>query len=92
MSTDWLYNDLWRAHVSWLTPRWVDTFGMGRQDFDAVRWLDQLQAAHYQTIIFYAKFHDGQCTFRSCYIRQMRWPQEKRNDGHITFGFSRYCG
>jgi alpha-L-fucosidase len=56
---------LWRAHVSWVTPGWVDTFLGGRKDFDAVRWLDRIQAAHYQTLIFYTKFHDGLCTFRS---------------------------
>lgn len=63
----WLSHDLWRAHVSWITPGWVDTCEEGRKDFDAVRWLDQIQAAHYQTLIFYAKFHDGHCTFRSRY-------------------------
>jgi alpha-L-fucosidase len=64
---DWLSNDLWRAHVSWLTPGWVDTCEGGRSDFDAARWLDQIQSAHYQTLIFYTKFHDGHCTFSSKY-------------------------
>jgi alpha-L-fucosidase len=67
MSMDWLYNDLWRAHVSWISPGWVDACEGGRKDFDAVRWLDQLQSAHYKTLIFYTKFHDGHCTFRSRY-------------------------
>jgi len=65
MSMDWLDHDLWRAHVSWITPAWVDALEDGRADFDAVRWLDQIQSAHYQTLIFYTKFHDGHCNFRS---------------------------
>jgi hypothetical protein len=64
---DWLSRDLWRAHVGWITPGWVDTYDQDRKDCDAVHWLDQIQAAHYQTLIFYAKFHDGHCTFRSRY-------------------------
>lgn len=67
MNADWLKDDLWRAHVSWVTPGWVDTCAEGRKVFDAVRWLDQIQAAHYQTLIFYTKFHDGHCTFQSRY-------------------------
>jgi hypothetical protein len=67
MSMEWLDHDLWRAHVSWITPGWVDTLPEDRADFDAVRWLDQIQAAHYQTLIFYTKFHDGRCTFHSRY-------------------------
>ena len=63
----WLDHDLWRAHVSWVTTGWVGAREGGRKDFDAVRWLDQIQAAHYQTLIFYTKFHDGLCTFRSQY-------------------------
>ena len=62
---DWLSHDLWRAHVSWVTPGWVEALAGGRSDFDAVRWLDQIQSAHYRTLIFYTKFHDGLCTFRS---------------------------
>lgn len=68
MSMVWLYHDLWRAHVSWITLAWVDALEEGRADFDAVRWLDQLQAAHYRALIFYATFHDGLCTFRTQYI------------------------
>jgi len=67
LSIDWLSNDLWRAHVAWVTPGWVDTCEGGRKDFNAVRWLDQIQSAHYQTLIFYTKFHDGHCTFPSRY-------------------------
>lgn len=67
MGSDWLTNDLWRAHVSWLTPGWVDSSPVGRSDFDAARWLDQIQSAHYQTFIFYSKFHDGHCTYPSRY-------------------------
>ena len=40
MSTDWLTEDLWRAHVSWLSPPWVGSTEEARQDFDAGRWLD----------------------------------------------------
>jgi alpha-L-fucosidase len=65
MSTDWLNNDLWRAHVSWVTDRWVESTENGQNDFDAVQWLDQIQSAHYQTLIFYAKFHNGYCNFPS---------------------------
>jgi len=67
MSTAWLTNDLWRAHVSWLTPSWVGTTEDGRRDFDARRWLDVMEAAHYRTIIFYVKHHDGYCTYPSRY-------------------------
>jgi hypothetical protein len=59
MATDWLCHDLWRSHVSWLTPPWVGSTPDGRKDFDAKRWIDQLQSAHYQTLIFYIKHHDG---------------------------------
>ena len=65
MSLDWLSNDLWRAHVSWISSRWVEATEDGQNDFDPVRWLDQIQSAHYQTLIFYAKFHEGYCTFPS---------------------------
>ena len=65
MSIDWLTKDLWRAHVSWLTPNWVGSTEEGRRAFDAVRWIDQLQSAHYQTLIFYIKHHDGFCTYPS---------------------------
>ena len=59
MSPSWLTEDLWRAHVSWLNPPWVGSTTEGRGDFDAVRWLDTIQAAHYRTLIFYVKHHDG---------------------------------
>jgi len=65
MSTDWLNNDLWRAHVSWVSSRWVEAIEEGQGDFDPVRWLDQIQSACYRTIIFYAKWHEGYCTFPS---------------------------
>jgi alpha-L-fucosidase len=65
MGTDWLSNDLWRAHVSWVSSRWVEETADGQNDFDPVRWLDQIQSAHYQTLIFYAKWHEGYCTFPS---------------------------
>ena len=45
----------------WTTPP------EGRHDFDATHWLDQIQSAHYQTLIFYTKFHDGHCTYPSRY-------------------------
>jgi len=64
---EWLKEDLWRAHLSWLTPPWVDAIEEGRQDFNAKRWLDQLQSAHYRTFIFYTKHHDGYCTYPSKY-------------------------
>jgi hypothetical protein len=65
MNKNWLSDDLWRAHVSWLTPGWVDDTPESRKDFDTIRWLDQIQSAHYQTLIFYTKFHDGHCTYPS---------------------------
>jgi hypothetical protein len=65
MSNDWLREDLWRAHVSWLSPPWVGATAEDRRDFDAGRWLDQLQAAHYRTLIFYAKHHDGWTAYPS---------------------------
>jgi alpha-L-fucosidase len=67
MSTDWLSRDLWRAHVSWLTPPWIGSTPEGRKDFDANRWLDQIQSAHYQTLIFYVKFLDGFMAYPSKY-------------------------
>jgi len=67
MSMDWLDRDLWRAHVSWLRPGWVDSCEGEPDYFDAVQWLDQIQSAHYQTLIFYTKFHDGHCTYHSRY-------------------------
>ena len=69
MATDWLSQDLWRAHVSWLTPPWVGSTLEGRQDFDAKRWLDQIQSAHYQTLIFYLKHHDGFTAYPSKYSK-----------------------
>jgi alpha-L-fucosidase len=56
---DWLSHDLWRSHVSWLTPSWVGSTPDGRKDFDAKKWIDQIHSAHYQTLIFYIKHHDG---------------------------------
>jgi hypothetical protein len=68
MSNDWLTSDLWRAHVSWLTPPWVGLTAEGRGDFDAARWLEVMEAAHYRTIIFYVKHHDGYCAYPSRYL------------------------
>ena len=67
MSSDWLREDLWRAHVSWLSPPWVGSTEEDRKDFDAVRWLDQIQSAHYETLIFYVKHHDGWTAYPSRY-------------------------
>lgn len=67
MSPDWLSTDPWRAHISWLTPPWVGETEEGRSDFDSKRWLDVIEAAHYRTLIYYAKHHDGFCTFPSRY-------------------------
>lgn len=69
MGTDWLATDLWRAHVSWLTPPWVGDTAEGRAAFDAGEWLDRIERAHYRTLIFYTKHHDGFCTFPSRYSR-----------------------
>lgn len=69
MSMEWLSKDLWRAHVAWLTPPWVGTTEEKRTDFDAKRWLDQIQSAHYRVLIFYIKHHDGYCTFPSKYSK-----------------------
>lgn len=69
MSMEWLSKDLWRAHVSWLSPPWVGTTEEKRTDFDAKRWLDQIQSAHYRVLIFYTKHHDGYCTFPSKYSK-----------------------
>jgi len=68
MSMDWMREDLWRAHVSWLTPPWVGSTDEARQDFDAVRWLDVMEAGHYRTLIFYVKHHDGYCAYPSRYV------------------------
>ena len=65
MSKDWLSNDLWRAHVSWLTQEWIGKTQDGRQAFNAVEWIDNLQRAKYDSLIFYLKHHDGNCTFKS---------------------------
>jgi Alpha-L-fucosidase len=67
MATDWLSQDLWRAHVSWLTPPWVGSTEEGRRDFDAAQWLDVMEAGHYRTLIFYVKHHDGFCAYPSRY-------------------------
>jgi len=67
MATGWLTDDVWRAHVSWLTPPWVGETQEGRTAYDAADWLDKLQRAHYRVLIFYAKHHDGYCTFHSQY-------------------------
>ena len=64
-SADWLREDLWRAHASWLSPPWVGETSERRGDFDAGRWLDVMQAAGYQTLIFYVKHHDGFCAYPS---------------------------
>ena len=69
MSMEWLGKDLWRSHVAWLTPTWVGATEEKRTDFDATRWLDQIQSAHYRTLIFYTKHHDGYCTFPSKYSK-----------------------
>jgi len=45
MTAEWLSHDLWRSHVSWLTPPWVGSTPEGRKDFDAKRWVDQIQSA-----------------------------------------------
>jgi uncharacterized lipoprotein YddW (UPF0748 family) len=69
MAADWLAEDLWRAHVSWLTPPWVGGTDEGRAAFDAEEWLDRIERAHYRALIFYTKHHDGFCTFPSRYSR-----------------------
>lgn len=66
--TQWLKEDLWRSHVSWLTPTWVGKAQDGRTDFDAKQWLDRIESAHYKTIIFYIKHHDGFTTYPSRYL------------------------
>jgi uncharacterized lipoprotein YddW (UPF0748 family) len=66
-SKQWLSKDLWRAHVSWLTPEWIGTTQDGRKAYNAVEWLDNLQRANYRSLIFYVKFHDGNCVFPSKY-------------------------
>ena len=67
MTKEWLTNDLWRAHVSWLTPEWIGQTEDGRKSFDAVKWIDDLRRAKYNSLIFYNKHHDGFCTFPSAY-------------------------
>ena len=67
MKKDWLSEDLWRAHVSWLTPAWIGKTEDGRKAFSAREWMDKIQEAQYKVLIFYAKFHDGFCTFPSKY-------------------------
>jgi len=69
MAAEWLADDLWRAHVSWLTPPWVGNTDEGRAAFDAREWLNRIERAHYRSLIFYTKHHDGYCTFRSRYSR-----------------------
>jgi len=65
MSNDWLRTDLWRAHVSWLSPPWVGGTEEGRRDFDAGRWMEVMEAGQYRTLIFYVKHHDGFCAYPS---------------------------
>ncbi len=65
MGSEWLREDLWRAHVSWLSPPWVDDTEEKRRDFDAERWMQQLEAAHFRAFIFYVKHHDGWTAYPS---------------------------
>jgi len=65
MSRDWLEEDLWRAHVSWLTPTWVGATETGRGHFDAREWIQKLRQARYGSLIFYVKHHDGFCAYPS---------------------------
>ena len=67
MSREWLSTDLWRAHLSWSTPKWIGQTEEGRKSFDAVQWVETLRIAKYNSLIFYCKFHDGFCTFPSKY-------------------------
>jgi alpha-L-fucosidase len=69
MAEEWLVEDLWRAHVSWLTPEWIGHTEEGRKAFSAKQWIETMQAAHYRTLIFYTKHHDGFCTFPSKHAR-----------------------
>jgi len=70
MSMNWLNSDLWRAHVSWLSPPWVAETEEARRDFDAARWMDQIESAHYRSLIFYIKHHDGFCAYPSKYLKE----------------------
>jgi|GEM_PF-1627892 len=54
-------NERLRAHVSWVTPPWIHD----RSKFDAEKWVKQFKRAGMKNILFYAKFHDGYCTFNS---------------------------
>jgi alpha-L-fucosidase len=65
MGADWLSTDLWRAHVSWLSPPWVDDTPQRRAHFDAERWMRQLESAHFRAFIFYVKHHDGWTAYPS---------------------------
>jgi hypothetical protein len=74
MSRDWLQEDLWRAHMSWLTPAWISKTADGRRSFSAKAWIDALEKARYKVAIFYTKQHDGFCTFpsRHCSVKPER--------------------
>lgn len=56
-------NELMRVHVTWITPPWVKE----RPDFDAKTWVRQFRSAGIDNILFYAKFHDGNCMWPSKY-------------------------
>lgn len=53
--------ELGRGHICWMHPFWTRP----EKDFDARRWIDQFQQAGFKSFIFYAKFHDGACTWPS---------------------------
>lgn len=64
---NWLTNDLWRAHVSWTTFDWIGKTEDGRKSYSAEEWINKIQQAQYNVLIFYTKWHDGFCTFPSKY-------------------------
>lgn len=58
---EWYTNDLWKAYLGWLSPRWA----LPREHFDAKLWCDHLERGGFHVAIVHTKHHDGICFFRS---------------------------
>ena len=60
---DWYTKDVWKAYISWFSPRWA----MPRDEFDAAEWVDKLQSGGFRVCVMHTKHHDGVCFFPSKY-------------------------
>ena len=60
---DWYTKDLWKAYMSWFSPRWA----MPRDEYDPKEWVDKLQRGGFRVAVIHTKHHDGVCFFSSKY-------------------------